>query len=241
MVTDSLLLQSAADLATHRERQLAIARDADPRTDQGRALKKAVIELLASPSLSNGEYGLAFTLPLVVTDAVQRALGFFAGDEHREDMAAFRVWLDQEAAPMMRYGDASLLPSIGGDPRFRWTLPNHWRDEPVHPLLINSRHPDGDGLRPQAILSEMTWVNSEDHACVQIADVVAWVLRRALARPDESATLETFELIRPLLAGEGGATFKLWGLGEPHDTSGDRYSHLQRGVEPNWWLTPLTA
>lgn len=44
---------------------------------------------------------------------MQQAICFFRGDEHRADMTSFDLMIDEEAAPTMRYGDVSLLPSLG--------------------------------------------------------------------------------------------------------------------------------
>lgn len=241
VVTDTLLLGSAAALAKHRQRQLTLARARRPTTAEGEQRQADLLAFLGDDALSDGEYALAAILPLITTSVVQQALCFFRGDEYRGDMSGFRVLIDEETAPTMRYGDVSLLPSVGGDDRFSWRLPVEWRSAPVHPLLKKALHPDGDGLMPQAVLSAIEWVNSAAHPCVQIADVVAWVLRRAVAQPAERDTRDMFELIKPLLAGEHGVTFKLFSVPRLRDDQFALYAHLQRGVQPPWWLAPLTV
>jgi hypothetical protein len=241
VATDTLLLGSAAALAKHRERQLAVAREVRPTTAEGAKRRADLLELLENEALADGEYALAAILPLVTTRVVQQALCFFRSSQYRGDMSAFTVLVDEEAAPTMRYGDVSLLPSIGGDDRFSWRLPLEWRDEPVHPLLARALHPDGDGLMPQTVLDDMTWVSSNAHPCVQVADVAAWVLRRAIAQPAERETREMFELIKPLLAGEHGVTFELFSVPRLRDDQLALYAHLQRGTQPAWWLTPVAA
>lgn len=151
-------------------------------------------------------------------------------------MSSIRVLINEEGAPTMRYADASLLPSVGGDDRFSWRTPVHWRDEPVHPLIQAARHPDGDGLAPQALLGDMRWVSSEQHPCVQVADVAAWVLRRVTAHPGEQASASLFELLKPLHAGEGGRTFDFFSIAALSEDQRAMYAHLQEGVEPPWWL-----
>ncbi|MEA2169113.1 MAG: hypothetical protein QOF76_2413 [Solirubrobacteraceae bacterium] len=241
VATDTLLLGSVAALAKHRDRQLGNARAMRPQTVEGRRRKLDIIEFLGDEALSDGEYALAAILPLVGEAIVQQALCYFRGDEWRDDMSAFRLLIDEEAAPTMRYGAASLLPSLGGDERFSWRLPVEWREEPVHPLLVRSEHRDGDGLMPQAILGDMRWVSSAAHPCVQVADVAAWVLRRALAKPGEPETVEMFEIIKPLLEGEHGVTFQLFSVPPLRDDQLAMYSHLQSGEQPLWWLTPVLA
>ena len=89
VVTDTLLLGSPAALAKHRERQLALALEGRPITVDGKQRRMDLLTLLGDPTLSDGEYGLAAMLPLVITSAVQQALCFFRGDEHRADMSGF--------------------------------------------------------------------------------------------------------------------------------------------------------
>jgi hypothetical protein len=94
---------------------------------------------------------------------------------------------------------------------------------------------------PQAVLGDMTWVSSAAHLCVQVADVAGWVLRRALAQPGERETREMFGLIKPLLEGDHGATFTLFSVPPLRDDQLAMYAHVQRGVQPAWWLVPVTA
>jgi hypothetical protein len=112
-VTDTLLLGSPAALTKHRERQLAVARAMRPTTEEGKHRRSDLLEFLADEALSDGEYALAAMLPLVGSAIVQQAICFFRGDEWRDAMSAFRLMIDEEAAPTMRYGDVSLLPSLG--------------------------------------------------------------------------------------------------------------------------------
>jgi hypothetical protein len=76
------------------------------------------------------------------------------------------------------------------------------------------------------------WVNSAAHPCVQVADVAAWVLRRAAAQPAERETREMFQVIKPLLAGEQGITFELFSVAPRagHARSGRAFRRLRRGV-----------
>lgn len=90
---------------------------------------------------------------------------------------------------------------------------------------MRSEHPDGDGLMPQAMLGDMRWVSSAAHPCVRVADVAAWVLRRALAKPGERETVEMFEILKPLLEGEHGVTFQLFSVPPPRDDQLAMYSH----------------
>lgn len=111
----------------------------------------------------------------------------------------------------MRYVSELLLPVIGGDDRFCLVLPEHWRQAPEHPLLARARHPDGYGLMPQRILGkEIHWTPSDDEPGIQVADIVAWAVARAISRPDELIARECFELLRPVPAGEAGRCFKLF-------------------------------
>jgi hypothetical protein len=57
----------------------------------------------------------------------------------------------------------SLLPVLGGDERFRVITPAHWREDPMHPLLAQALHPDGDGYYPQRLVGDtIAWTSSHD-------------------------------------------------------------------------------
>jgi hypothetical protein len=151
-------------------------------------------------------------------------------------MTTINVFADEEAPKTARYCATSLFPVLGGDPRFRPVVDLEWRNEPVHPLYAKALHPDGGGLRPHYLLEEIEWVSSHDHVPVQVADVAAWVVRRAVAHPDEKVARECFELLRPLLEGEGGRTFELFSTRRLKSEDTALYTHLQQGEQPLWWL-----
>jgi hypothetical protein len=240
VATDSLLLGSSAALAHHRCRQLTMAGSSRARTEEGARRREQVLKLLESPRLRDDDYAFAVVLPLLTTAILQRAFAYFAGDEHRDEMRGFELLVDEEAPPTTRYVEGTLLPTIGGDERFSLTTPEHWRRPPVHPLLRTAMHGDGDGLKPQALLGNLRWVDSVNEPSVQVADVVAWVIRRTMACPEEAETRQMFELLRPLLAGENGESFGLFSTAHIHPDQEAMYVHLRRGVEPAWWLRPLT-
>lgn len=240
VVTDQLLLGSAAAVAKHRERQLDKLRTRpDPRTSEGRELRKVVEGLLEDERLADHEYVLGALIPLVAFGSLQQTLCYFRTDEWRSEMTEIRVLADQEAPRTAKYCATSLFPVLGGDPRFRPIVDSAWRDEPMHPLYAKALHPDGDGLRPHYLLNEMEWVSSHDHVPVQVADVAAWVVRRAVARPHEAIARECFELLRPLLEGEGGRTFELFSPRRLKPEDAALYAHLQLGEQPPWWLVRL--
>ena len=212
VVTDSGLLGSPMAIARHRERQCEKAVVMQPRTWEGEQRQEELLALLRNPALHDDEYLLAACLPRVLAQVTQRAFGFFAADGYRADMTRLAVRVDEEAAPTVRYGGGALLPTLGGDERFRFTTPLRWRDEPVHPLLARAGHPDGDGYWPQMLFDDVQWVSSASEPAVQIADVVAWVLGRRINEPAEQAVADCFELLAPMMAGEQGHHFELFSI-----------------------------
>jgi len=241
VVTDPGLLGSAAAVVRHRERQDEKAELMRPRTSEGEQRQRDLVVLLRNPALHDDEYLLAACLPLVLAQVTQRAFGFFAADAYRADMARLTVRIDEEAAPTVRYSGGALLPTLGGDERFRLTTPLHWRDEPVHPLLVDAGHPDGDGYWPQMLFDCVQWVSSASEPAVQIADVLAWVLARRINKPTEQATADCFELLAPLMAGEQGVRFELFSIPPIREDQAAMYAHLQQGEQPEWWLQPLAT
>lgn len=243
VATDQLLLGSAEAVALHRRRQRdhAIAQP-DPGTTEGKERLDALSSLLGNPRFLDHEYVLAAVLPLVVIMALQQALCYFRLDDWRGEMDQIKLLIDEETPKTVRYCVNSLLPVLGGDPRFSVVIPDVWRERPIHPLLARALHPDGDGLRPQELLPEVAWVPSIGNVIVQLADMAAWVVRRAVVAPHEDVAQRCFELLAPLLEGEHGNRFDLFSVPAVKAENLVLYEHLLRGEQPEWWLMrPGTA
>ena len=149
--------------------------------------------------------------------------------------------VDEETDPAVRYGGGALLPTLGGDERFHFTSPLHWRDEPVHPLLARAVHPDGDGFWPQLLFDDVQWVSSSSEPAVQVADILAWVLARRINFPSEPEPARCFDLLAPLMDGPRGLRFELFAIPPIRDDQAAMYRHLQHGEQPDWWLEPLSS
>jgi hypothetical protein len=173
LATDPGLLRSADAVAGHRRPQRDKVWSSRAHTADGCQRRDDALALLDDPALHDDEYLLAACLPLILSAITQRAIGFFQHDTWRRDMASFVVCVDEETGPTIRYTGNALLPTLGGDERFSFRFPQGWRAPPVHPLLQRITHPDGDGIRPQALFDDVRWVSSHSEPAVQIADVVA--------------------------------------------------------------------
>jgi hypothetical protein len=238
VVTDSPLLRSSAAVARHRERQREVATNTSVTTQDGARRREAVLTLLDDPKFRGAAYAFGATLPMRVVLALQQSFGYFCGSTYREEMAGIRLLVDQEPARTVEYTSDTLLPTIGGDERFSLTVPDEWREPPIHPLLLRARHPDGDGLRPQELVSTMAFVESKHHTCIQVADIAASVVRRRIADPTNPNDRENFELLQPLLAGAKGHSFEFFTIAPLRADQASMYSHLH-GSEPEWWLGRL--
>lgn len=236
VVTDSQLLRSAAAVARRRELQRARAEEARPETEDGRRRRDAVLALLDDPKLRDAAYAFGTTLPVVATLALQQALCYFRTDADRPDMTSIELLVDEEPARTVEYTSDTLLPTIGGDPRFSLTLDQRWRKPPMHPLLLRALHPDRDGLQPQELLSTIEYVDSSYHPCIQVADVAASVVRRRILDPMDSGDRENFELLKPLLAGADGRSFEVFSVSPLRVDQVSMYAHLHSS-EPRWWLS----
>lgn len=247
VVTSTEFLRSPGAVANHRARQLRLGEDALGRakTEAGRERGERACRLLeggqvGGSRLGDAEYVRAAMAPLAVLGAVQRAFCFYAGDEWLSEMGGFRLLIDRDTPSIIRYVGRTLLPTIGGDDRFRLTTPDHWREDPVHPLLAGAIHPDGDGYWVQRILDEeFEWPDSDEEPAVQVADIAAWVVCRTISHPEEEIARECFDLLRPLLVGEAGRCFDRFWLGDaqPSDDILDAYLHSPE--QPQQWLTPI--
>lgn len=245
VLTNSMLLRSAGAVANHRKRQLQFAEKslAAATSDAGRRRGEAVCRLLGGERirqsrLSDQDYVQGAMAPRAIFDAVQRAICFFAGEKWRAEMPGFEVVVDRDTPPSLRYIAETLLPVLGSDAqRFQWIMPEHWSKEPQHPLLIASRHPDGEGYWVKGVLGKsIEPLDSEEEPAIQIADVAAWVTCRAVSHPDESAARECFELLRPALTGERGRCFEVFAAADIGPTDDVLYRHLQQHEQPEAWL-----
>jgi hypothetical protein len=183
VVTDSQLLCSPAAVERHRARQRARAIEARALTSEGTRRQAAVLALLDDTKFRGAAYAFGATLPLVVVGALQQAFCYFRARDWREDMTEIQLLIDKEPARTVEYTSDTLLPTIGGDSRFRLTIPDEWREPPPHPLLLRAIHIDGDGLQPQELISSMEYIDSKHYPCVQVADIAAYVIRRRIADP----------------------------------------------------------
>jgi Protein of unknown function (DUF3800) len=238
VITDSQLLRSPQAVARHREQQRALAEKTRARTEEGRQRRESVLASLENPKLKGAAYALAATLPVLATSALQQALCYFRTDADRADMTIIEMLIDQEPARTVEYTSNTLLPTIGGDPRFSLTVPDQWREPPIHPLLARATHPDGDGLQPQELLSAIEFVDSKTHPCVQVADIAASVVRRRVLDPLNTEDRENFDLLQPLLLGAKGQAFEVFTISPLRPDQVSMYSHLH-GPQPQWWLTPV--
>ncbi|HLM86233.1 MAG TPA: hypothetical protein VK272_08615 [Solirubrobacteraceae bacterium] len=244
IVTNAMLLRSPEAVVAHRKRQLDKAEAALKRaeTDAGRERGARACRLLAGEkvgkgSLDNAGYVRAAMVPRAAIAALQYAFCFYAGDEWRPEMAGFRLVIDKDTSAMVKYVGETLLPVLGGDERFRLVTPSHWREPDPHPLLVSARHPDGDGYAPQLLLGDtIDWPDSCDEPGIQVADMAAWIVCRAISRPQETIARSCFELMRPVLVGGAGRCFQYFSIGDvrPEDEALDAYLHSDR--PPDQWL-----
>lgn len=236
VLTDQHLLGSPERVTRHRQDQLAKIRAQDPpTTEEGVRRLDEVTKLLEGSGLSDSDYLLSAVVPKLVTLAAQQAFCFFRDAGWRDDMTVFRLIADEETPTAARYVTTSLLPVLGGDGRFGFVTPLEWREPPEHPMLRRARHADGY-LRPQALFEPIQWESSHDHTALQIADAAAWVVRRAVMRP-EAISLECFGLLEPLLVGDGGMIFDIFALRDVPPELDVIYAPRRWGTQPLWWLS----
>lgn len=247
ITTDTILLRSDLAVSSHRARQLASAEESLRRatTDAGKRRGERACRLLdgrrvGQSRMNNSEYVRSAMVPRAAIGAIQRAFCFFASDDWRSEMSHLRVVMDKDTPTIVRYVGSALLPTLGGDPRFRLISPRPWHLPPRHPLVERARHPDGDGLMPQEIIGgEIEWPHSHEEPAVQVADVAAWVVARTISRPDEPTARECFELLRPVLVGEAGRCFEQFSIGEIRPEEEAMYAHLHSDHPPAQWLRPV--
>lgn len=94
-----------------------------------------------------------------------------------------------------------LLPRLGSND-FELVVPTNWYDEPVHPFV--GRFSEGNGKLSLNRIFEhgLQFADSRTHAGLQLVDVVAYVVRKAIVEPDNEVIYGAYTLLRENLRTE---------------------------------------
>lgn len=236
-VVDSVMLSAADVTARQVKQQRQFRRDwtrskraqsADP---ADLALGERIDELLDP---AEGVKAAPFTQYATVApghlhEAVQATLRVYQDRKWRDEFRVLNMAFDRKNEPERTAetpGEVlffnAVMPILAS-PKMALSLPPPFQD-PSHPLWTCHRAASGNGISiPSLFDGGVRFVDSSTHPLVQLADVLAYVLRRALTRPTDEGAARSFGVARRRLYMRTPVMFSGGDF-----TSLERYHHVLR-------------
>ena len=206
VMTLEAITEHRLEQAALLERNLADYLQADGAWEGAEAWYRRHIGRAALASrVSNVEYVQGDLFVRLIHAAVFKSIVRFLDDESRDDLAEYWLVLDGKLPGKLAAGekelDVLLLPHLGSND-FGLVVPTNWYDEPVHPFV--ERFSTGDGKLSLNRIFEhgLVFTDSREHAGLQLVDVVAYVVRKAIVEPDNQVIQAAYELLRENLRTE---------------------------------------
>jgi hypothetical protein len=222
-VTDTVLI-TGADIERYRLDQAAtLKRNLDWYKAKGgaseeieqwllRAIKRAGLDA----QIRHGEFIQATFMLELIPAALQKSLIFYLGDRWRADSWDFRFVLDAKLPNKMAAGEKflsqSILPTLGSRPKTRpMAVVDIWKEPPVHPFVekysaehgrVRGEDVEGVFELNEIFKSGLEFVDSKRAAGLQLADAVAYTVRRAVLDPDNDDIQRAYDHLRPKLRTE---------------------------------------
>jgi hypothetical protein len=194
--------------------------------------------------ISDSEFLQAMFLIDLIHAALQTSLLAFHDDHWAPDFHSFQFILDGKLPDKLGAGEkflrSALLPMLGSNARFGLDVIDAWKArEPPHPFIeaferaggwsgAQQRRLDDDVIDLTAIFEPgLRFERSDHHPGLQIADLLAYVVRWAMLQPDDWQAQTAYDLLRPHLRQPDGHALTLILLntgGDPQ--AANRYRHL---------------
>jgi hypothetical protein len=231
-------LRQAGRMASDYERSLTARRgDAEAEALRNRLIKRTGL----SATLSDDQFlQFGMLMPRLVLDALQAALFAYRDPPWRENWATLKWIFDGKLAagtPAKRSAGEKLLEEIvprifAGDERFTLTVPDEIGDDSAHPYFAAHRLPGGEdrdvGVR-DLFRQGFDFESSKDHVGLQLADIVAGVVRLAAEEPDNGAAQRAFDTLKPKLLPHYPPNYiplRIWSVRALYFDELHRYAHL---------------
>ena len=171
-----------------------------------------------STRISDSEFVQAMFLVDLIHAALQRSLLAFRDAAWAAEFAHFEFMLDGKLPGKLGAGEklleSVLVPFLGGDRRFELVIDERWKEQnPPHPFIVRYERSSGwSGAERRRVeqdvidikevfASGLRFEPSHDHTGLQIADLVAYVVRWAMREPGDWQAQEAYNLLRPALRG----------------------------------------
>lgn len=236
-LVDSLML-SAADVAARQANQLKQFRKDWARSKRGESTRPAdfalgrLTEELLDPS--SGVKAAPFTqyaaiAPRHVRETVQSIIRVYHEPRWRDEFCALRTTFDRKNEPQ-RPADTpgeilffNVVMPILASPQMALSLPPAFQD-PTHPLHACHGATQRGGIDIASLLDGgVRFVDSEQDPLIQLADVLAYVMRRAATKPQDEAAARSYAIARRRLFQRTPVMFSSEGFARF-----ERYHHVLR-------------
>jgi Protein of unknown function (DUF3800) len=158
-----------------------------------------------SSRVSDSEYIQAHMLVGLIHAALFKSIVRYVDDAWRDDLEAFHFILDGKLPDKLAAGekdlDVLLVPLLGSN-EYEFVVPDTWGDEPVHPFAAKFFEGDGNVSLNRIFEHGLRFESSNEHAGLQLVDVVAYVTRRAILEPDNEVIHRAYAHLRENLRTE---------------------------------------
>jgi Protein of unknown function (DUF3800) len=169
-------------------------------------LEKQIKKAGLASQIPDGEFVQATLLVDGAVQAIQRALYAYGTQEWRDAFHEFRFTIDGKLSGKKSAGEKYLstmiVDLIATPSRHRFTYNPQWRDDPVHPW-VQRFCLDGNIQLDPIFEHGLQFAPSHEHAGLQLADIVAFVIRRAVVAPTEDI-MRSYRLLSQRLADRKG-------------------------------------
>lgn len=195
--------------------------------------------------ISHGEFVQAHYVLELIADALQKSLYAFFEDPWREDFHDFHFILDAKLPNKMAAGEKylndSIRPVLGSRRHESLGHIETWNENPVHPFVrkfsIENGRIAGEtidrGIDLNLIFEHgLQFESSHNHPGLQLADAVAYIVRRAILEPDNPRIQRGYDALRRKLRNANGDSLTIHRLnaGDEDRSSLERYKPLYGGT-----------
>jgi hypothetical protein len=202
-----------AQITEHREWQAALLEQNREQYKQARGkwegadawyaqhIKRAAL----ASRVNNSEYVQADLFVNLIHAALFKSIVRFLDEGWRDDLVDFHFILDGKLPGKLAAGEKELnvllMPRLGSND-YEFVVPTTWHVEPVHPFMAKFSEGDGKLSLNRIFEHGLRFESSYDHAGLQLVDVVAYVVRKAILEPDNRPIYAAYSLIRENLRTE---------------------------------------
>jgi hypothetical protein len=206
VVTDAQITEHRQEQAKLLERNLEQYKQAGGEWEGAEAWYTRHIKRAALASrINNSEYVQADLFVNLIHAALFKSIVRYTDDAWHDDLADFHFVLDGKLPGKLAAGEKELnvllVPRLGSND-YELVVPTNWNEVPMHPFVAKFGT-DGGTLSLNRIFEHaLRFEESHAHAGLQLVDVVAYVVRKAIVEPENEVIYAAYSLIRENLRTE---------------------------------------